>query len=1187
MFLDRSLLWSVGYVPFHYSRRSLEQYVEPLCLDALQEFFCETGMPACGDLCQELTCKKFICQELAVVCNEFFASTIVDDLQDPNFSLRLYISAMVGIASTDPVMQEFSRLLETARDCARAPPLCASPSPSAGHCDSDSRRYMENGNFDLPHPAIAEEFNASLTMYEAALAVSEERFVRRWWLLVSLFSGAFAYGALTSAFMLCTLTEPSVQYYSLNEFYQQTGLITLLFSTLGYSLVGILIYLAQNQKLMLYSAFFSFQALATFVILFYPTVFTPMPVKKVAPKQDKSPANVPTSCIGDCANALGRLWLHKDFLVGYNGKYEWPYLVAWEVFENYVQIRLCFDLATDTASWIASILVVAITINIMVTAVMLTWPDRRLETHYAFFDMFTDLFYLGYNLVTNNTADNFRRWFAIAYPIYALTTRVYFILLRFQRRYILRRDSNIQALSGSSILASVELGVRTQHILNKAPLEKKANRRAPVIVKSTLPKVVTSYGVESLAIRAAVITSAWALAASFFGYYFSRVVNQQQACEGLFGASIWANVPGRFRIFFSNGFFQSTNCGLEFITELNLSTLGLRELPPSFCELTSLVELDVSNNQLTQFPDCMSLVFASLNSLNAANNSLVDLSHVLVAAFNHSRDSLSLDFSNNPIETSLDWFNTSLTEIPPIVFQHEAFSHLEQLNFSHNKLNVIPQEVASLNKLRILDVSANELSSFPVIDHQSLERLYLNDNQLQTLTFSWYPRLAHLEANNNLLQQFTLSREMWREFVPSSNTSKYWDACADISIEILVQGNPLEEYSLYSVGIYRLPDFLFQFEKLRVLNLQFLHELHCAQGRFDAFPFLESIEFYDHYSFDLAHFPITLWRRESLREVIVSVGYGDERNSGLINFAEMQWPNVEILLIAPRIWQTNDQMSFFECLTGVCGENYTMIFDTKANFTSIGNLPSLKIFAIGTLPDSVMALRMLFAMNISEAANEMLRLLADLRNASLQQFYFQNTHLEVPDQLNNAEYTTLPLSEVVGQLEATNPDWNCDEAYCGLTCPGHSDAFIEVDLQGSVAGDTGWLNMTMDETWTLCHFIFLGGPFVLQFELVYVQLDKLVRRNPNWICVPGKAGLFFDTTYTPGNFSSPIGVYTEDIICGTSNSYLIDTIEMVLGTVASPVQFFSNTTKIDVLSGYSSWEEKNGFAIKYTVVEIL
>lgn len=198
------------------------------------------------------------------------------------------------------------------------------------------------------------------------------------------------------------------------------------------------------------------------------------------------------------------------------------------------------------------------------------------------------------------------------------------------------------------------------------------------------------------------------------------------------------------------------------VTELNLSGLGIAELPPAVGQIVSLRELDLSRNQLTNFP----LSICHLNSLkmlNLSGNQLSELPseisllkalvHInlagnrlttLPAEIKYLSNLTTLILSENhltslPVEigqlrglTTFYVVNNQISELLPEIGE---LRNLASFDLSGNRLAELPDEIGRLDRLTTLDVSNNQLVTLPSAIGQlrNLTKLVLWTNKLATL----------------------------------------------------------------------------------------------------------------------------------------------------------------------------------------------------------------------------------------------------------------------------------------------------------------------------------------------------------------------------------------------------------------------------------------------------------------------
>jgi internalin A len=155
---------------------------------------------------------------------------------------------------------------------------------------------------------------------------------------------------------------------------------------------------------------------------------------------------------------------------------------------------------------------------------------------------------------------------------------------------------------------------------------------------------------------------------------------------------------------------------LTSLTSLNLSCNHLNNLPELISKLTGLTSLDISINQLNNLPE-MLRELTNLTSLNLSHNELRYLPEVIGDLTNLT----SLDLSYNQLNT-----------LPKMI---GGLINLTFLNFSTNQLNILPETINRLTNLTSLILSYNQFNHFPELISQlsSLTYLNLDRNQLNTL----------------------------------------------------------------------------------------------------------------------------------------------------------------------------------------------------------------------------------------------------------------------------------------------------------------------------------------------------------------------------------------------------------------------------------------------------------------------
>lgn len=147
--------------------------------------------------------------------------------------------------------------------------------------------------------------------------------------------------------------------------------------------------------------------------------------------------------------------------------------------------------------------------------------------------------------------------------------------------------------------------------------------------------------------------------------------------------------------------------------KLDLSDLGIAELPDSIGQLTQLRELYLGGNQLKTLPDSVSKL-TQLEILQLDRNRFTALPEWL----GQLTQLQVLDLRRN-----------QLAELPERLGQ---LSQLVSLYLAANKLTELPESLGDLGQLQRLDLTDNRLTDLPVTmgNLKSLTKLFLHDNEL-------------------------------------------------------------------------------------------------------------------------------------------------------------------------------------------------------------------------------------------------------------------------------------------------------------------------------------------------------------------------------------------------------------------------------------------------------------------------
>lgn len=194
-------------------------------------------------------------------------------------------------------------------------------------------------------------------------------------------------------------------------------------------------------------------------------------------------------------------------------------------------------------------------------------------------------------------------------------------------------------------------------------------------------------------------------------------------------------------------------------TVLDLSGLGLAQMPSRVGQLTKLTELNLAHNRLTSLPPELGQL-AHLTRLDLSHNQIGSLpaelgqlaSLTLLYLSHNPLDTLPADLGQLAHLTRLDLSHNRLATLPPALGQ---LANLTRLDLSNNRLAALPPALGRLATLTRLYLSNNQIGALPAELGQlaGLTRLYLSHNRLVSLPaeLGQLARLTVLDLSNNNL----------------------------------------------------------------------------------------------------------------------------------------------------------------------------------------------------------------------------------------------------------------------------------------------------------------------------------------------------------------------------------------------------------------------------------------------------
>ena len=173
---------------------------------------------------------------------------------------------------------------------------------------------------------------------------------------------------------------------------------------------------------------------------------------------------------------------------------------------------------------------------------------------------------------------------------------------------------------------------------------------------------------------------------------------------------------------------------LRRLTDLNLYSAGLTQLPKTIGRLKRLKILDLYYNQFTELPRQIGRM-KRLEQLALAHNDI----HELPASMARLRRLQVLFVHHNRI-----------SELPN---EFHKLQRLRVLDIGYNRFNVAPLVLSSLLALEELDLNNNNLGEFPTVlmSMKNLKKVYMGSNPLfgsEAMRSPYAAQIKQLEANN-------------------------------------------------------------------------------------------------------------------------------------------------------------------------------------------------------------------------------------------------------------------------------------------------------------------------------------------------------------------------------------------------------------------------------------------------------
>ncbi|KAI5180912.1 hypothetical protein NEOKW01_1153 [Nematocida sp. AWRm80] len=293
-----------------------------------------------------------------------------------------------------------------------------------------------------------------------------------------------------------------------------------------------------------------------------------------------------------------------------------------------------------------------------------------------------------------------------------------------------------------------------------------------------------------------------------------------------------------------------------FLIDLNLSNLGLTEVPPPLFKLSNLHHLDISNNQITVLPKRLNHL--NLYSIDASNNKISHIEKPLtIPVINLQNNNIS-EYTSRPEQKRVNILDNPLEEIKLSARQLQvrdifiykkidgSLNQLKEISMVDVNIKRFIGKYPVLESMILINNNLHEIS----IRADNLESVFCSHNHLTEFPFidqrkyqSEFPRLKYLSLPYNALN--IIPDRVWKLSIEYLNLSYNQIVRIDIPIRqtsllhLNVSGNQIKE--VYNLGrIVNLICFIASFNMLESIpglnNLMHLRIVNLSYNMLKVLP---------------------------------------------------------------------------------------------------------------------------------------------------------------------------------------------------------------------------------------------------------------------------------------------------------------------------------------------------------------